>query len=148
MRLDYLHLVPAGMKAFGGVYVYVSACGLPKELVDLVYLRASLINGCSYCIDSHSRDLLAAGVPIRKLALISAWREAGATFTDRERAALAWTEAVTLVAETHVADDVFAVVREQFSEKEVSDLTIAISLINAYNRIAISFRRGPDASSS
>jgi AhpD family alkylhydroperoxidase len=148
MRLDYLHLAPAGMKAFGGVYVYVSACGLPKELVDLVYLRASLINGCSYCIDSHSRDLLAAGVPARKLTLVSAWREAGATFTDRERAALAWTEAVTLVAETHVSDDVFAVVREQFSEKEIADLTIAISLINAYNRIAISFRRGPDDQSS
>ncbi len=144
LRMDYQHIAPAGMKALGGVYIYVSACGLPKELVDLVYLRASQINGCAYCVDSHSQDLLKAGVPVQKLMLVPAWREAGAIFSDREHAALAWCEAVTLVAETHVADDAFSVVRAQFSEKEVADLTIAISLINSYNRIAISFRRGPE----
>lgn len=147
LRLDYQHIVASGMKAFGGIHMYVGGCGLPKELVDLVYLRASQINGCSYCVDTHSRDLLEAGVPVRKVMLVSAWHEAGTVFSDRERAALAWTEAVTLVAETHVPDAAFAAVRALFSEKEVADLTIAISLINSYNRIAISFRRGPDSSS-
>jgi AhpD family alkylhydroperoxidase len=145
MRLDYQKLAPGGMKAFGGVYMYVAGCGLPKELVDLVYLRASQINGCAYCIDSHTHDLLAAGVEASKLMLTSVWREAGAVFSERECAALAWTEAVTLVATSHVPDDVFTAVRSQFSEKEVADLTVAIGLINAYNRIAISFRRGPES---
>jgi AhpD family alkylhydroperoxidase len=145
MRLDYQNLAPGGMKAFGGVYMYVAACGLPKELVDLVYLRASQINGCAYCIDSHTHDLLAAGVEVSKLMLTSAWREAGDVFSERECAALAWTEAVTLVAASHVPDDVFTTVRSQFSEKEVADLTVAIGLINAFNRIAISFRRGPES---
>jgi AhpD family alkylhydroperoxidase len=145
MRLDYPQLAAGGMKAFGGVYGYVSGCGLPKELVDLVYLRASQINGCAYCIDSHSADLLAAGAPVRKLMLLPAWREAGEIFSERERAALAWTEAVTLVADSHVADSMFASARSQFSEKELADLTIAVSLINSYNRIAISFGRGPEA---
>lgn len=143
MRLDYQHLAANGMKAFGGVYMYVGGCGLPKSLVDLAYLRASQINGCAYCIDSHSHDLLVAGVPASKLLLISAWREAGDVFSDRERAALAWTEAVTLIAGTGVRDDVFAVVSAQFTEQEIADLTLAIGLINAYTRIAISFRRGP-----
>jgi AhpD family alkylhydroperoxidase len=144
LRIDYQHIAPAGMKALGGVHMYVSACGLPKDLIDLVYLRASQINGCAYCVDSHSHDLLEAGVPVRKLMLVPAWRESGSIFSDREHAALAWCEAVTLVATTHVADDAFSAVRAQFSEKEVADLTIAISLINSYNRIGISFRRGPE----
>lgn len=145
MRFDYQHAAPAGMKALGGVYMYVAGCGLPKALVDLTYLRASQINGCAYCVDSHSHDLLAAGEPVAKLMLVSAWQEAGDTFNARERAALAWTEAVTLVSATHVPDSVFAEVSAHLSEKEIADLTIAIGLINAYNRIAISFRRGPDA---
>jgi AhpD family alkylhydroperoxidase len=147
MRLDYPHLAANGMKALGGVYMYVSGCGLTKALVDLVYLRASQINGCAYCIDSHSRDLLAAGVPAEKLLLVSAWREADTLFSDRERAALAWTEAVTLVASTRISDGLFATVSAQFSEKEVADLTLSIGLINTYNRIAISFRRGPEVHS-
>lgn len=144
MRLDYQGLAAGGMKALGGVYMFVAGCGLPKVLVDLVYLRVSQINGCAYCIDSHSRDLLAQGVPVSKLMLVPAWHEAGPIFDDRERVALAWAEAVTLIAETHVPDAAFAAVRTQFSEKEVADLTIAIGLINTYNRIAVSFRRGPD----
>ena len=143
MRIDYQTISAGGMKAFGGVYTYLSGCGLPKELVDLVYLRASQMNGCSYCIDSHSHDLLAAGFPTQKLMLVSAWKETGNVFSERERAALAWAEVVTLVADTNVNDDAFEAVRTQFSEKEVADLTISIGLINAYNRIAISFRRGP-----
>ena len=142
-RLDYQAHAQAGMKAFGGVHHYVATCGLPKALVDLAYLRASQINGCSYCIATHSHDLMEEGVPAEKLLLLPSWREAGTWFSAQERAALAWTEAVTLVSSTHVPDDVFAIAREAFSEKQLADLTLAVGLINAYNRIAISFRHGP-----
>lgn len=142
-RLDYQSLAQTGMKAFGGVHHYIATCGLPKPLVDLVYLRASQINGCTYCIATHAQDLMAEGVGAEKLLLLSNWREAGTWFSDQERAALAWAEAVTLVASTHVPDDVFATARDIFSEKQLADLTLAIGLINAYNRVAISFRHGP-----
>ena len=147
MRIPYDALAPDGMKALGGVYAYVLRCGLEKPLVDLAYLRASQINGCAYCVDAHSYDLLKAGVAAGKLLLLPAWREAGAVFTKRERAALAWTESVTLVAKTRVPDAEFAAVRSALTEKEVADLTIAVGLINAYNRLAISFRREPASSS-
>jgi len=142
-RLDYQAHAQAGMKALGGVHHYIATCGLPKQLVDLAYLRASQINGCAYCIATHSHDLMSEGVEAAKLLLLSNWREAGAWFSPQERAALAWTEAVTLVSSTHVPDDVFAVARGVFNDKQLADLTIAIGLINAYNRIAISFRHGP-----
>jgi AhpD family alkylhydroperoxidase len=143
MRIPYETLAPEGMKALGGVYGYVMRCGLEKPLVDLAYMRASQINGCAYCVDTHSHDLLKAGVPTEKLLLLPVWREAGDHFSARERAVLAWTEAVTLVAKTKVPDAEFAAVRAALTDKEIADLTIAISLINAYNRIAISFRREP-----
>jgi AhpD family alkylhydroperoxidase len=144
-RLPYETLAQDGLKALGAVYLYVAKCGLPKPLIDLVYLRASQINGCTYCIDTHSHDALKDGASVEKLMLVSAWREAGAYFSDRERAALAWTETVTRVADTAVPDADFAAARAQFSEKELADLTIAIGLINLYNRIGVSFRRGPDS---
>ncbi|GJE62105.1 carboxymuconolactone decarboxylase family protein [Methylobacterium trifolii] len=144
-RLDYESQSPDGLKALGGVYAYVAKCGLNKALVDLVYLRASQINGCTYCIDTHAKDLLKAGAPAQKLLLLSSWREASPWFTPREQAALAWTEAVTEVAKSHVPDDAFQAASTQFDEKEMADLTIAIGLINTYNRIAIGFRRGPAA---
>jgi AhpD family alkylhydroperoxidase len=143
MRIPYDTLAPDGMKALGVVYAYVMRCGLEKELVDLAYLRASQINGCAYCVDAHSHDLIKAGVSVEKLMLLPAWHEAGSVFTDRERAALAWTESVTLVATTRVPDADFAAARLALSEKEIADLTIAVGLINAYNRMAISFRREP-----
>ena len=143
-RLDYRALSPAGMKALGGVHVYVSQ-SLPKALVDLVYLRVSQINGCAYCIDSHSRDLLKEGVTVDKLVLVPAWREAADLFTPREKAALRWAETVTKVAETAVPDEEFAAVSMEFDEKELADLTIAIGLMNALNRMAISFRTTPAA---
>src|SRR5882757_3180174 len=99
-RIDYAKASPAGFKAFGGVYVYLQKCGLPKQLIDLVYLRVSQINGCAYCIDMHSRDLLKQGVAIDKLVLVPVWREAHEVFSSRERVALAWAETVTRVAET------------------------------------------------
>jgi AhpD family alkylhydroperoxidase len=145
MRLDYQKIAAAGMRAVGGVYVYVGNSGLPKALVDLVYLRCSQINGCAYCIDSHSRDLMKEGVPAEKLMLLSAWREAGEIFTAQERAALQWAESLTLVSQTHAADEDYEAVAAAFSPKEVADLTIAIGLINVYNRVAIGFRRGPEA---
>jgi AhpD family alkylhydroperoxidase len=144
-RLDYNQIAPNGVKALGGVYGYVMQSGLPAELVDLVYLRVSQINNCAYCLDAHTRDLLKKGQKIEKLALVQAWAEAGNLFDERERAALAWAETVTRVAETGVPDDAFQAVRVVFEEKELVDLTIAISLMNTYNRMAISFRNTPQA---
>ena len=108
-------------------------------------MRISQINNCAYCLDLHTRDLIKKGVKIEKLALVQAWAEAGRLFSDRERAALAWAETVTRVADTGVPDEAFAAARAVFAEKELVDLTIAISLMNAYNRMAISVRNTPQA---
>lgn len=142
-RLDYNQLAPAGMKALEGVYMYVAQSGLPKVLIDLVYLRVSQINGCAYCIDMHSRDLLKEGVAVEKLVLVPAWREAGSLFSEQEKAAFAWAETVTRVADTAVPNEAFATASAAFDGKTLADLTIAIGLMNAYNRLAISFRATP-----
>lgn len=144
-RIDYINAAPGGLKALGTVHSYVAQCGLPSHLIDLVYLRVSLINGCAYCIDLHSRDLLKKGLKAEKLALVPVWHEAGNLFDPQEQAALAWAETVTRVAETQVPDDAYQAAAAAFSEKELSDLTIAISLMNAFNRLAISFRKTPEA---
>ncbi|OVZ60595.1 alkylhydroperoxidase [Pigmentiphaga sp. NML080357] len=144
-RLDYNQIAPAGVAALGGVYGYVAKSGLSHTLVDLVYLRVSQINNCAYCLDMHTRELLKKGLGIEKLALLQAWEEAGDLFDERERAALAWAESVTRVAQTGVPDEAYEAARAVFDEKELVDLTIAISLMNAYNRMAISFRNTPQA---
>jgi AhpD family alkylhydroperoxidase len=144
-RLDYSQIAPAGVKALGGVYGYVMQSSLPAALVELVYLRVSQINNCAYCLDMHTRDLLKKGQKIEKLALVQAWAEAGNLFDERERATLAWAETVTRVAETGVPDEAYEAARRVFEERELVDLTIAISLMNAYNRMAISFRNTPQA---
>ena len=144
-RLDYNNASPAGMKALGAVYGYLAQSGLPGQLLDLVNLRASQLNGCAFCIDMHSRDLLKSGLAVEKLVLVPVWHEAGALFTPREQAALRWTETVTLVAQTHIPDEEYQAARAEFSEKELTDLTIAIGLINAYNRIGVGFRPTPAA---
>ena len=144
-RMDYNAATPAGMKALGGVYRHIAQSGLPKTLVDLVYLRVSQINGCAYCIDMHSRDLLKEEVPVEKLVLVPAWREGGALFDATERAALAWAETVTLFSETGVPDAEYEAAAAVFDEKQLAELTIAIGLMNAYNRMAISFRATPAA---
>jgi AhpD family alkylhydroperoxidase len=144
-RIEYAKTSPAGMKALGGVHAYVSQSGLDARLVELVYLRISQINGCAYCLDMHTRDLLKEGIAIEKLALLQSWREAEPLFDIRERAALAWAESVTQVAQTGVPDRDFQAATEVFSEKELVDLTIAVGLMNAYNRLAISFRNPPAA---
>jgi AhpD family alkylhydroperoxidase len=145
MRLDYNQIAPAGAKALGGVYGYVMQSGLSPVLVNLVYLRVSQINNCAYCLDMHTRDLLKQGVKVEKLALLQAWEEAGDLFDERERAALAWAESVTRVADTGVPQAAYDAARTVFEERELVDLTIAIGLMNAYNRMAISFRNTPQA---
>jgi AhpD family alkylhydroperoxidase len=144
-RLDYPAIAPAGMAGFRNVSGYIAHSALERSLVDIVYLRVSQINGCAYCIDKHSRDLIAGGMSLDKLVLIPAWREAGQLFSDREQAALAWAETVTRVAETAVPEADFKAAHAQFGDSALVDLTIAISLMNAYNRLAISFRTTPKA---
>ena len=147
-RLDYNAATPAGMKVLERVYGHIMQSGLPKALVDLVFLRVSQMNGCAYCIDMHSRDLVKEGMIVEKLALVAVWREAGALFDPTERAALAWAETVTRVAETHVPDADYEAASAVFDPKQLADLTIAIGLINAYNRLGISFRDTPEAAKS
>lgn len=144
-RLDQYKLAPQGIKALNGVHGYVAQSGLPATLIDLVYLRVSQINNCAYCLDQHTRDLVKRGETVDRLALVQAWEEAGELFNERERAALAWAETVTRVSETGIPDEAFEAVREAFLEKELVDLTIAIGLMNAYNRLAIGFRNTPQA---
>jgi AhpD family alkylhydroperoxidase len=144
-RIDYAKASAAGFKAFGGVYVYLQNSGLSKELIYLVYLRVSQINGCAYCIDMHSRDLLKLGIAVDKLVLVPVWRDAGEVFSARERTALAWAETVTRVAETDVPDADYEAAAAGFSDKELADLTYAIGLMNAFNRFGISFRSTPAA---
>jgi AhpD family alkylhydroperoxidase len=144
-RLDYNQVAPDGAKALGGVYAYILQSGLPVELVNLIYLRVSQINNCAYCLDMHTRDLIKMGVAVEKLALVQAWPEGGSLFSEMERAALAWAECVTRVAETGVPDCAYEAARRVFDEKQLVDLTIAISLMNSFNRMAISFRNTPQA---
>jgi AhpD family alkylhydroperoxidase len=144
-RINYSQVAPRGVKALGGVLLYVTQSGLPAALVTLVYLRVSLINGCAYCIDMHSRELRELGVSNEKIALVPVWDEASELFDTRERAALAWAETVTQISTTGAPDSAYAAVSVLFGEKELVDLTIAIGLMNAYNRMAISFRATPAA---
>jgi AhpD family alkylhydroperoxidase len=139
-RLNYNQIAPNGAKALGSVYGYVMQSGLPGELVELVYLRASQINNCAYCLDMHTRDLIKRGEKVEKLALVQAWEEGGSLFSETERAALAWAESVTRVAETGIPDSAYKAARAVFDEKQLIDLTIAISLMNSYNPHSIGLR--------
>ena len=138
-RLDYQNAAPGAYRAMLGLENYLHACSLEAPLIHLVKLRVSQINGCAYCIDMHWKDLRAIGEGEQRLYSLDAWRETH-FYTDRERAALGWAESVTRVADTQVPDDVFAEARRHFSETELVDLTLAIATINAWNRLAISFR--------
>jgi AhpD family alkylhydroperoxidase len=142
-RIAYAKASPGGYKAFGEVYLHVQKSGLAQDLIDLVYLRTSQLNGCAFCIDTHSRDLLKLGVPVDKLVLVPVWREAGEVFSTRERTALAWAESVTRVAETGIPDADYAAASAEFSERELADLTYAIGLMNAFNRFGVAFRSPP-----
>src|SRR5260370_6389608 len=141
-RLDLSKVSPAAYKAMAGLEGFVRASGLDPALLHLVRMRVSQINGCAYCLDMHSKDLRASGETEQRLYLLEAWREAP-FYTERERAALAWAESVTLVAETHVPDDVYEEGRKQFSETELANLTLAVVTINAWNRLSVAFRVTP-----
>jgi AhpD family alkylhydroperoxidase len=141
-RLDYTKAAPGGYKAMAGLEAYVRHSGLESSLLELIKLRASQINGCAFCIDMHTKDARAHGETEQRLYLLDAWREAP-FYSERERAALAWTEAVTLVTNGHVPDEVYQQVRSQFSEEETANLTLAIIAINGWNRLSIAFRTLP-----
>jgi AhpD family alkylhydroperoxidase len=138
-RLDFFKASPEAYKAMSQVSQFVHDCGLENSLLELVKLRASQINGCAFCIDMHTKDARAEGETEQRLYLLSAWREAP-VYSERERAALEWTEALTLISENHVPDEVYERVKKQFDDKEMVNLTVAVSLINSWNRLAISFR--------
>ena len=138
-RINVAKVEPKAYQAMLGLETYIHQSGLEKPLLELMKMRASQINGCAYCLDMHSKDARAAGETEQRLYGLNAWEESP-FYTDRERAALAWTEAVTLVSQGHVPDEAFENVRKQFSEKEVVTLTMAIVAINGWNRLAISFR--------
>ena len=138
-RIEYTAAAPRAFHAMLGLEKYVHNCGLEASLLELVKMRASQINGCAYCLDMHSKDARAAGETEQRLYLLNAWRET-TFYSERERAALAWTEAVTLVSENHVPDDVYNQTLQHFSEPELVNLTLAIVAINGWNRLAISFR--------
>ena len=142
-RLDLTKVTPEGYSAMLGVHSYVQKSGLDLGLLELVKIRASQINGCAFCISQHSRDLIKLGVSLDKVLLVPVWREGGGLFDRRECAALAWAESVTRVHETEVPDEDFQAVCAVFGEKEVADLTLAIALMNALNRVGVSFRLVP-----
>ena len=141
-RLEYKKIAPAAYRAMRELETYVQQSDLEPSLLELVKTRASQINGCAYCIDMHTKDARARDESEQRLYALTAWEETP-FFTERERAALTWTEAVTEVTKEHVPDEVYALARQQFTEKELVDLTIAIIAINGWNRLNISFRTVP-----
>lgn len=141
-RINYVKVASEGIRALSGLEVYVRSSGLDPGLVDLVKTRASQLNRCAYCIDMHTKDARAAGETEQRLYALAAWHETP-FYTDRERAALAWTDVVTLVSQGPVSDALYQEARRHFSEKELVDLTLALIAINGWNRLGISFRTVP-----
>ena len=139
-RLNYAAVAPKGVDAMRTLESYVRQSGIDHTLLELIKTRASQVNGCAFCLDMHTKDARAAGESEQRLYGLSAWREAP-FYTPRERAALAWTEAVTLISESHAPDDVYEEVRRHFDEQELVNLTMAIVAINGWNRLAIAFRK-------
>jgi AhpD family alkylhydroperoxidase len=141
-RMDFRKASPQGAKAIAELHAFVKRCGLDHMLLELIKLRASQINGCAHCIDMHTKELRAGGESEQRLYLLNAWEESP-FYSERERAALAWTEALTLITEGHVPDEVYEQARAQFSEEELANLTLAIVAINGANRLNIAFRTVP-----
>ena len=142
LRFNYAKVAPGAYEAMDALDRYLAECGLEEGLLHLVRLRASQINGCAYCLDMHWKDLRALGESEQRLYSLDAWRESP-YYTERERAALAWTEAVTLVADGRVPEVAYGAVRSHFDEKELADLTFAVGTINAWNRLSIAARLTP-----
>jgi AhpD family alkylhydroperoxidase len=138
-RIDYNKVAPGAFRAMFGLEKHVRDSGLEPSLLQLVKMRASQINGCAYCLDMHSKDARAEGETEQRLYVLNAWREAP-FYSERERAALEWTETLTLISENHVSDELYNKVRQHFSEEELVDLSLAIVAINGWNRLSISFR--------
>ena len=145
-RIDPRKAAPDVYRAMIALETAVKATGLESNLLDLVKLRVSQINGCAFCIDMHSKDLRAEGESEERLYLLDAWRETD-FYSDRERAALAWAEAVTLISHSHVPDDVYEQARQQFTDDELAKLTLAVVSINGWNRFGIAFRAAPENTS-
>jgi len=141
-RLNFFHHGPEAMQAMEALEHRIAQCDLDKALVELVRLRVSQVNGCAYCIDRHARDARAHGVDDRRIALLPVWRDT-TLFTDRERAALAWAEALTRVADAHVPDTIWEQVAAVFAPAQLVDLTLVVTTTNAWNRFAIGFRKLP-----
>ncbi|KAE9641585.1 carboxymuconolactone decarboxylase family protein [Pseudomonas sp. PB103] len=141
-RLDYYNASPKAMKAMIAMEALTASLSIEQPLLQLIRIRASQLNGCAFCTDMHSVDARRAGESDRRLYAIAVWRDSN-FFNPRERAALAWAEAVTLLAESRVPDEVYQQAREQFSEGELVDLTMAVTTINSWNRLAVSFRQTP-----
>jgi AhpD family alkylhydroperoxidase len=140
MRIDWLKAAPQVAQALFGLQKAVNESGLEHPLLELVKMRASQLNGCAYCLDMHAKDARAAGETEQRLYLLNAWREAGNLYSERECAALAWTEALTLVTEGHVPDEVYELAHAQFNDAELAKLTLAVIAINGWNRLNIAFR--------
>lgn len=141
-RLSYEKIAPEAIRAMWGLEQYARQSGLEISLLELVRMRASQINGCAFCIDMHAKDARAAGETEQRLYELNAWRETP-FYSERERAALAWTEAITLISHDHAPDAVYEEVRRHFTERETVDLTMAIIAINGWNRLAVGFRKEP-----
>ncbi|MBA5979285.1 carboxymuconolactone decarboxylase family protein [Pseudomonas sp. MD195_PC81_125] len=141
-RLEYYNASPKAMKAMIAMEALTRDLSIEAPLLQLIRIRASQLNGCAFCTDMHSVDARRAGESERRLYAIAVWRDSG-FFNPRERAALAWAEAVTLLAESHVPDDLYQLAKAQFSEAELVDLTMAVTTINSWNRLAVSFRQIP-----
>jgi AhpD family alkylhydroperoxidase len=147
MRLDYAAATPEAAKALAGVNAALLRTGLDKRLMDLLFLRVSQINGCSYCVDLHARDLRRAGESNERLDGLAAWRESP-YFTEPEKAALEWAEVLTRVELTHAPDAAYEPLARHYDSKQVANITYAIALMNAWNRVAIGFQRGPEPRSA
>ena len=143
-RPHWFQVSAEGAKAVGALHHYVtSGTKLPSDLIHLVFLRASQLNGCAHCIDIHTRDLIKSGMSVDKVVLVPVWEEAAYLFSEQERAALAWTEEVTRISETHASDDAYSAALAVFGEKNLVELTLVIATMNAINRMGVSFRMKP-----
>jgi len=141
-RIEYAQVVPDAIEALRALEKYVRTCGIEPKALELIKIRASQINGCAYCLDMHTKDARARGETEQRIYALNAWRETP-FFTEKERAALAWAEAVTQVSGSQVSDEVYEIARQCFDEKELANITIAITAINGWNRLAVSFRFVP-----
>ncbi len=142
-RLNYAGQAPEAYRAMSQLERAVRSSGLEHSLLELIKIRASQINGCAFCLDMHTKDARVAGESEQRIYLLSVWREADSFFSERERAALEWTESLTLVAQTHVPDEVYERVRPHFTDEELVNLTLAVATINAWNRFGVGFRSDP-----